>query len=101
MDAWCLESLAPRQGQNSRNVRVETRAAWQAMTPRHRFMSKPKTAVPPASIAATAPAPKAPAISKINLAGFATKSATTGKVYPVLPDPEGQVSELVASILTK
>ena len=57
--------------------------------------------MPPAPVAATTPAPKTPAISKINLAGFATKSATTGKVYPVLPDPEGQVSELVASILTK
>jgi hypothetical protein len=70
------------------------------MTARHRFMSKPKTAPPPAPLAATL-APSEPAISKVNLAGFAKKSAASGKVYPVLPDPEGQVSELVASILTK
>ena len=55
---------------------------------------------------ATAPAaPKAqPAgLKKFNLAGIAAKPAT-GKVvktYPVMPDPDGQVAELVNLILER
>jgi hypothetical protein len=44
-------------------------------------------------------APEAPAagIKQVNLAGIATKSpaAKTAKVYPVLPDNDGQTSPLV------
>ncbi len=48
------------------------------------------------------PAP-APALKKVNLAGFATQSTASkgSKTYPLLPDPEGQIAELVSGILEK
>lgn len=63
-------------------------------------MPKPKTAAPPAQVVAATAAPSG-GVKKISLAGFAKKSATTGKVYPVLPDPDGQVSEIVELVLTQ
>jgi hypothetical protein len=53
--------------------------------------------------AATTAAPVAPAagLKRINLAGIATKApaAKAAKTYPELPDPDGQVAELVEGIL--
>lgn len=64
-------------------------------------MPKAKTAPPPAFKAAPTPAPAA-GIRKINLGGFAQESAKPGgKAYPVLPDPDGTVAEVVKSILDK
>jgi hypothetical protein len=73
-------------------------------------MKKPKTttnaatvaAEPNAAVAAPTPAP-APALKKVSLAGFATQTpaSKSAKAYPLLPDPDGQVGELVVSILDK
>ena len=59
-------------------------------------------AEPKAANAATTPAP-APALKKVSLAGFATQTpaSKSAKAYPLLPDPDGQVGELVTSILEK
>ncbi len=45
----------------------------------------------------------APALKKVSLAGFATQTpaSKSSKAYPLLPDPDGQVGELVTSILDK
>jgi len=50
----------------------------------------------------TTPAP-APALKKVSLAGFATQTpaSKSAKAYSLLPDPDGQVAELVTSILEK
>ena len=66
----------------------------------HPSMTKPKPAAPPAQVVAPTAAPTG-GVKKVSLAGFAKKSATTGKVYPVLPDPDGQVSEIVELVLTQ
>ena len=72
-------------------------------------MKKPKTTTTNAPIvaaepkaAAAAPTP-APALKKVSLAGFATQTPAgkSAKAYPLLPDPDGQVGELVTSILDK
>ncbi len=57
----------------------------------------PVVATPPA--ASTAPAPAG--LRKVSLAGFAVQSpaSKSAKSYPLLPDPDGQVSELVTAIL--
>ena len=54
-------------------------------------------AAPPAASAAPAPA----GLRKVSLAGFAVQSpaSKSAKSYPLLPDPDGQVSELVTAIL--
>ena len=59
-------------------------------------------AEPKAATAAPTPAP-APALKKVSLAGFATQTPAgkSAKAYPLLPDPDGQVGELVTSILDK
>ena len=59
-------------------------------------------AEPKAATAAPTPAP-APALKKVSLAGFATQTpaSKSAKAYPLLPDPDGQVAELVTSILDK
>lgn len=76
-------------------------------------MPKPRTPKPaeapvaaapsvPSPDPATASAAPAPAgLRKVNLAGFAvqTPAGKTAKSYPLLPDPDGQVAELVGSIL--
>lgn len=61
-------------------------------------MPKAKTPTPPpAAIAA-----EAPGIKKLNLGGIATgKPAAIQTDKPVLPDPDGRVSELAASIKEK
>ncbi|MEA3212320.1 MAG: hypothetical protein QOE70_5377 [Chthoniobacter sp.] len=68
-------------------------------------MKKLKTntdAAPNAAIPIEAPL-AAPALKKVSFAGFATQTPGTkaSKAYPLLPDPDGQVSELVKSILEK
>jgi hypothetical protein len=59
-----------------------------------------KTKSSPASAAPVAPAA---GLKRINLAGIATKApaAKAAKTYPELPDPDGQVAELVEGILEK
>ena len=59
-----------------------------------------KTKSSPATAAPVAPAA---GLKRINLAGIATKSATTkaAKAYPLLPDTDGQVAALVEGILEK
>ena len=54
------------------------------------------------SVELDTPAP-APALKKVSLAGFATQTpaSKSAKAYPLLPDPDGQVAELVTSILEK
>ena len=44
-----------------------------------------------------------PTLKKVSLAGFATQTPAgkSAKAYPLLPDPDGQVGELVTSILDK
>ncbi|MEA3212338.1 MAG: hypothetical protein QOE70_5395 [Chthoniobacter sp.] len=74
-------------------------------------MKKPKStttnaatvaAEPKAAVAAPTPTP-APALKKVSLAGFATQTpaSKSAKAYPLLPDPDGQVAEIVTSILDK
>lgn len=65
-------------------------------------MKKPKSETAAASTAQT-PAAQPAGLRKFNLAGIAGKPASgkTVKTYPVLPDPDGQVSELVATILER
>jgi hypothetical protein len=46
----------------------------------------------------TTPAAKPTGIKKLNLGGIAQKSDKPGKEYPVLPDPNGEVAQLVGSI---
>ncbi len=47
----------------------------------------------------TTPAtPKPTGIKKLNLGGIAQKSEKSGKEYPVLPDPDGQIAQLVEAI---
>ena len=59
-------------------------------------------AEPKAAVAAPTPVP-APALKKVSLAGFATQTpaSKSAKAYPLLPDPDGQVAEIVTSILDK
>jgi hypothetical protein len=54
-------------------------------------------------VATAAPSAPAAGLKWINLAGIATKSATTkaAKAYPLLPDADGQVAALVEGILEK
>ena len=69
--------------------------------------SKPDTDMPKAKTpsvgAAPIAAPPAPAagLRKVSLAGFAVQSPAgkSAKSYPLLPDPDGQVAELVGLIL--
>ena len=65
-------------------------------------MKKPKATTNAATVAAPTPAP-APALKKVSLAEFATQTpaSKSAKAYPLLPDPDGQVGELVTSILDK
>jgi hypothetical protein len=55
------------------------------------------------SSATAAPVAPAAGLKRINLAGIATKAPTAraAKTYPALPDPDGQVAELVTGILDK
>ena len=47
----------------------------------------------------TTPATSKPTgIKKLNLGGIAQKSEKSGKEYPVLPDPDGQIAQLRAKI---
>ena len=69
-------------------------------------MPKAKTPAIAAAPVAAAPlaasaAPAAAGLRKVSLAGFAVQSPAgkSAKSYPLLPDPDGQVSELVAAIL--
>ncbi len=67
-----------------------------------RTKAKPEPAAAILTEAAPVP-PTAPAVlRKISLAGFAvqTPASKNAKSYPLLPDPEGQVAELVTAILT-
>lgn len=64
----------------------------------------PKAKSPPAAAAAPPVASASPApagLRKVSLAGFAVQSPAgkSAKSYPLLPDPDGQVAELVSSIL--
>ena len=75
----------------------------------HPTTTMPRTKAKPEPAAAilteTAPVPPttpAPAVlRKVSLAGFAvqTPASKTSKSYPLLPDPDGQVAEMVALIL--
>ena len=64
--------------------------------------TKTETAVA-AAPAAPAPKEQTAGLKKFNLAGIAAKPATGKPVksYPVMPDPDGQVAELVTSILDR
>ena len=66
------------------------------------FHQKKDTAAPKAAPAAPTPAP-APALKKVSLAGFATQTpaSKSAKAYPLLPDPDRQVAEIVTSILDR
>lgn len=72
-------------------------------------MKKTKATTSAATVAAepkaavAAQSTPAPALKKVSLAGFATQTPTSksAKAYPLLPDPDGQVGELVISILDK
>jgi len=69
-------------------------------------MKKTKATTSAATVAAEPKAPMpapAPALKKVSLAGFATQTpaSKSAKAYPLLPDPDGQVGELVTSILDK
>ena len=66
----------------------------------------PKAKTPNATLAVAAPpaAPATPApagLRKVSLAGFTVQSpaSKSSKSYPLLPDPDGQVSEIVVTIL--
>jgi len=63
----------------------------------------PKAKTPSVAAAPIAVAPPAPAagLRKVSLAGFAVQNPVgkSAKSYPLLPDPDGQVAELVSSIL--
>ena len=65
-------------------------------------MKKPKTTSTNAAPVA-APALAAAGLKKVSLAGFATQTpaSKSAKAYPLLPDSDGQVAELVSSILEK
>ena len=68
-------------------------------------MKKPKAQTTNAATVAAppkTPAP-APALRKVSLAGFATQTpaSKSAKAYPLLPDPDGQVAEIVTSIIEK
>jgi hypothetical protein len=69
-------------------------------------MPKAKTPVPATAPAVAAPpasssTPASAGLRKVSLAGFAVQSPVgkSAKSYPLLPDPDGQVSELVGAIL--
>ena len=67
-------------------------------------MPKLKTTAPAPAAAASPAASAAPAsagLRKVSLAGFAvqTPASKSAKSYPLLPDPDGQVAELVGLIL--
>lgn len=47
----------------------------------------------------TPAAAKPTGIKKLNLGGIAQKSEKSGKDYPVLPDPDGEVAKLVESLM--
>ena len=69
-------------------------------------MKKTKATTSAATVAAEPKAPTpapAPALKKVSLAGFATQTpaSKSAKAYPLLPDPDGQVGELVTSILDR
>jgi hypothetical protein len=55
--------------------------------------ARPQANAAPAAIPVTPPA----GIKKVNLAGFGKKTPS-GKTYPVLPDPDGEIGKLVAAI---
>jgi len=63
----------------------------------------PKAKTPSVAAAPIVAAPPAPAagLRKVSLAGFAVQSPAgkSAKSYPLLPDPDGQVADLVSSIL--
>lgn len=65
-------------------------------------MNKSKPTLNLTATESKTPAP-APALKKVSLAGFATQTpaSKSSKAYPLLPDPDGQVAELVTSILDK
>ena len=67
-------------------------------------MPKTKTTAPAPAAAASPAASTAPApagLRKVSLAGFAvqTPASKSAKSYPQLPDPDGQVGEIVTAIL--
>ena len=66
-------------------------------------MKKPKAPTTNAATVAALPKTPAPALRKVSLAGFATQTpaSKSAKAYPLLPDPDGQVAEIVTSILEK
>ena len=60
-----------------------------------------QTPSPAAPVAAPSPPPAPAGLRKVSLAGFAVQSPAgkTAKSYPLLPDPDGQVAEMVTMIL--
>jgi hypothetical protein len=70
--------------------------------PRTKAKPEPAAAIltEAAPVLPTTPAPAV--LRKVSLAGFAvqTPASKSTKSYPLLPDPEGQVAELVTAILT-
>ena len=71
--------------------------------PKATTSAAPVVAEPKAAVAAPSTPAPAPALKKVSLAGFATQTpaSKSAKAYPLLPDPDGQVGELVTSILDK
>ena len=71
--------------------------------PKATTSAAPVVAEPKAAVAAPSTPAPAPALKKVSLAGFATQTpaSKSAKAYPLLPDPDGQVAELVISILDK
>ena len=65
--------------------------------PKAKTPAAPAAAAPSAASASPAPA----GLRKVSLAGFAVQSPASkaAKSYPLLPDPDGQVAELVGAIL--
>jgi hypothetical protein len=65
-------------------------------------MKKPKDTTTNAAPVAT-PASAPVSVKKVSLAGFTTQTPATksAKADPLLPDPDGQVGELISSILDK
>ena len=71
--------------------------------PKATTSAAPVVAEPKAAVAAPSTPALAPALKKVSLAGFATQTpaSKSAKAYPLLPDSDGQVAELVTSILDK
>lgn len=67
--------------------------------------SESAVAATPVAVAPVQPKASAPpaGLKKFNLGGIAAKpvAGKSAKTYPVLPDPDGQVSEIVAAIIER